>query len=161
MRMQAATHIRGIGSPADVLPGPPSKGGASGLFEGPVVVAMVTVRVMQVSIDEIIDVVAVRDCFVSTARAVHVARLMAGTAVLRRTAIGVAVGYLDDVLVHVIAMGMVQVSIVQVIDVVAVADGGVSAAGAVLVVVMGMLRIGASGHGRRPPCAVMRMMCEP
>jgi len=109
---------------------------------------MVAVGMVQVAIDEIVDVVAVRHRFVSAAGAMHMPRLMAGAAVLGRTAIGVLRGYFDDVLVHVVAMGMVQVAVVQVIDVVAMADGGVSAARPVLMVMMGVLRIGASGHGR-------------
>ena len=108
---------------------------------------MVAVRVVQVSVDQVVDVVAVRHSFVSTAPAVHMPGLMAGAPVLGRTAIGVAVGYFDHVLMHVVAVGMVQVSIVKVIDVVAMADGGVSAARPVFMVVMGVLRIGASGHG--------------
>ncbi|HET6320840.1 MAG TPA: hypothetical protein VFF87_02205 [Hyphomicrobium sp.] len=113
------------------------------------VVAMVAVRMVQVAVDEIVDVVAMRHRFVSAARTMHVPWLMAGAAVLGRAAIGVAIGHFDHVLMHVVAVGMVQVPIVQVIDVVTVADGGVSAAGPVLMLVMGVSRIGASGHGRR------------
>ena len=54
-------------------------------LNGAMVVAMISMRVMEVAIDEIIDMVAVRNRGVAAVRAVNMARLMAATAMVRRT----------------------------------------------------------------------------
>jgi len=46
--------------------------GQSGEFDRAVVVAVVAVRMMQMAIDEVIDVVAMRHCFVAAAGAMGV-----------------------------------------------------------------------------------------
>lgn len=99
------------------------------------VVAVSAVRVVEVAVDEVVDVVAVRDGGVSTARGVSVTRRVPGTCVRRCARRGVVAGDLDDALVHVAVMAVVEMAVVQVVDVVAVADGGVTAAGAVNVIV--------------------------
>jgi len=110
---------------------------------------MVAVRVMQPAVDDVVEVIAMRDGLVAAAGAVDMAALAAGgDAVV--TAIRIGRAHLDDVLVvvrlaaHLVRM--MQVAIVQVVHVVAVADGLVAAAGAVLVVVM---RMGLAGLGHR------------
>jgi hypothetical protein len=91
------------------------------------VVAMVAVGEVQVAIDEVADVVTVRDGLVSTSRSVDVALLVAAAFVIRRAARGVRRAYLDDMLVDVAVVHVVQVSIVKVVDVVAMTHGGVAA----------------------------------
>jgi hypothetical protein len=115
-----------------------------------VIVAVVAVRVVQMAVDQIVDVVAVRHRLVAATRPVLVPRLVAGAAVIGRAAVGIAGRHLDDVLVDVIAVGMVQVAVVQIVDVVAVANGAMTAVGTVLVRVIGVVRLRARGH-RRPP----------
>ena len=100
------------------------------------IVAVLTVRVMQVAVDEVVDVIAVRDRLVSTVGAVHVGRivtraLVAGGAVRRVRSVDV-----DLVLVDVILVGVVEVTVVQVVDVVSVLHRGMTAARVVLVVVV-------------------------
>jgi hypothetical protein len=101
-----------------------------------VVVAVVAVRVVQVAADEVIGVVAVGHGLVAAAGAVLVGLVVAVAGVGRRA--GGRVGGADRqaVLLDAAAVGVVQVAVVQVIDVVFVLDGGVAAAGAVLVVVV-------------------------
>jgi hypothetical protein len=70
---------------------------------------------------------------------------------LRRAAVGIARRDLDHVLVDMVAVGVVQVPVVQVIQMVAVLDRNVSAVGAMTVRVIGMLRVRA-WHGW-PPCS--------
>ena len=53
------------------------------------VVAVIAVRMMQMAVDEIVDMVAMRYRLVPASRTVLVARLMSGAPVLRRAAIGV------------------------------------------------------------------------
>ena len=95
------------------------------------IVAVVAVLVMQMRADEVVDVVAVRHSVVAAAFAVDVTGVVAGAAMIGRAAIGVLGVDGEPVLVHVVVMWMVEVSVVQVVDVVLVHDGGVTAAGLV------------------------------
>ena len=104
------------------------------------VVAVVAVRVVQVAIDEVVDVVAMRHRFVAAAGAVHVSRFVAAAVVFRRAGVRVGGTDGDDVFVNVVAMRVMQVAVVQVINVAFVLDGGVAAVRAVLVVVVGVVR---------------------
>jgi hypothetical protein len=115
-----------------------------------VIVAVVAVRMMQAPVDDVIDVVAMWDCLVPAAGAVHVAALLArGDALV--AAVGVGLADLDHVFVvvqfAVDLVRMVQVAVVEIIDVVTMADGLVAATGTVLVIVVGM---GLTGLGHRP-----------
>ena len=74
--------------------------------------------------------VAVGHCFVAATFAVDV-RGVVMPAMMRKTIGGVRCGYFNDMFVKVVAMGAVQVAVVQIIGMIAVADGRVSAAVAV------------------------------
>jgi len=115
-----------------------------------VVVAMITMGMMKVAIDQVIDVVAVRYGLVPASRTVNVARIMAAAIVVGRTLIRVFRADFERVFVHMIAMRMVQMSIMQVIDMVAMPDGGMSAVGAMLMVVMGVMGFVAGAHACAP-----------
>jgi hypothetical protein len=80
-----------------------------------VVVAVVAVRVVQVAIHQVIDMIAVRDRFVTATGAMHVPRLVAGAG--RGVAVGIRGTDFDDVLFNVITFDVFQLPIVQVIDV--------------------------------------------
>lgn len=122
--------------------------GASGDLQRTVVVAVIAVRMVQMTVDQVIDVVAVRHRFMPAARPMHMTGAMAGTVVLRRAAVRVGGADGDHVLVDMVAMHVMQVAVMQEIDVAFVAHRGVTALRAVLVVVMGVL--GATGHRRSP-----------
>lgn len=109
-------------------------------FERPVIVAVIAVRVMQVAIDEIVHVIAVRYGFVSAARAVYVGCVVAAALVVRCACVGIARRHVDHVFVDMVAMRMVQVPIVQVVDVIAVPYTGVPAVRAVGMG-MGLVRV--------------------
>jgi hypothetical protein len=111
-----------------------------------VVVAVVAVRVVEVALDQVVDVVAVRDRLVPAARTVDVPGLVRAAVVVGRAACRKLAGDLEDVLVDVRLVRAVQVPAVQVVDVVAVLHGRVAAAGAVDVAVLAMLL---AGHGWR------------
>jgi hypothetical protein len=96
---------------------------------GPVVVAMIPVRVVQVAVDEIVDVIAVLHCFVAAVRAVNVLDVMAGAAMVRRAGSGIAFTYLEDVLVTVCFMRVMKAPVMQIINVFAVDHGSVAAIG--------------------------------
>jgi hypothetical protein len=105
------------------------------------IVTVVAMRMVQVAIDQVIRVVAVRDGFMTAAGAVLVSALVAGTLVLRRAG-GRVIGidrqpvFLNSARGHV-----VEVAIVEIIHVAVVVDGRVPAAGTVLMVVLRVIRV--------------------
>jgi len=107
------------------------------------VITMVAMRVMQVTVYQIINVIAMRDGFVPAARAVDVIGGVCAARVLRGANLRVGGGNGDDVLVHVVAMRMVQMPVVQIINMAVVAHRGMAAVRAVLMRVVGMLGKGA------------------
>jgi hypothetical protein len=111
-------------------------GRCSDPFQWPVVVAVVPVRVVQVTVDQVVHMIAVGDRLMSAAGPVHMGGIVSAARVLGGAFGGVLGGHLDAVLVHVIAVGVVQVTVMEVVHVVPVLDGRVPAAGAVRVVVV-------------------------
>lgn len=122
--------------------------GASGDLQRTVVVAVIAVRMVQMTVDQVIDVVAVRHRFVAAAGPMHMTGAMAGTVMLRCAAVRVGGADGDHVLVDMVAMHVMQMAVMQEIDMAFVAHRGMTALRAVLVVVMGVL--GATGHRRSP-----------
>lgn len=101
--------------------------------DGTVVVAMVVMRVVQMPVDQIIHVVAMRHRLVAASGPMLVTFCMPG-ALMSGGAGGRVVGrHLKSMFVDMIVVHMMQMAIVQVIDVVAVTDGGVAAIGPVAV----------------------------
>jgi hypothetical protein len=100
-------------------------------FDRAVIVAVTLVGEMQMTVDQIADVVAVGHGFVATTRSVHVI----GTAalVIGGAALGVGGRNLQGMMLNTVSGGVVQVSIVQVVHMIAMLDGHVAAALAVLV----------------------------
>ena len=91
------------------------------------VVAVVPVRVVEAPLDEEVDVVAVGNRLVAAAVAV----LVAGTLVGAVTAVGMLLVDLEPVLVDMVAVGVVQVPVVEEVDVALVDHLRVAAARAV------------------------------
>jgi hypothetical protein len=97
-----------------------------------VVIAVIAVRMMKMPVDEVVDMIAMRNRFVTTA--------------VRRTLIGIFCAELDPMFVYMIAVRMVQMAIMDIVDVVAMLDCGVSTARAMLMVMLGVMRLVASAH---------------
>jgi hypothetical protein len=112
-----------------------------------VAVAMIAVRVVQVPVDQIVHVVAMRDRLVAAASAMLVRGVMAGSRRGRGAAIGVLGVDGDVVLVAVPFVRVVEMAVVQIVDVALVPDGDVTAIGPVLVLVVGVNRMIKLGHG--------------
>jgi hypothetical protein len=95
------------------------------------VVAMVAVGMVQVALDQIVYVVAMRNGFVAATGTMLVIHIVATTLVIRRASgwIGPSDGY--RMFVAVALVRMVQMAIVQIVDVTVVHDRGVPAAGSV------------------------------
>jgi hypothetical protein len=96
-----------------------------------VIVAVAAVRMVQVAVDEVIHVVAVRHGLVAAARAMLVVGSVGLAVVLRSACVGILRAYPDRVLVVVALVGVMKVAVVQIVDVTVVLDSGVSAAGTV------------------------------
>jgi hypothetical protein len=93
-----------------------------------VVVAVGPVRVVQVALDEVVDVVPVRYPLVPARRAVNVSLGMPGAAVRRRAVRRVRGADLERVIVDVVSVHVVKMTVVEIIDVVAVVHRDVAAA---------------------------------
>jgi hypothetical protein len=104
-----------------------------------VLVAVAVVRVVQVITNQVVHVLAVGHRFVTTPGAVLVLRIVLAALVVRRAPLGVLVVDVHRVLVDVAVVRVVQVTVVEVIHVVLMADRDVSASALVLVVVTGVL----------------------
>jgi hypothetical protein len=103
-------------------------------LQRPVVVAVVAVRVVQLSVHQVVDVVAVGNGFVPAAGTMPVTPLVAVVeprGALRR----VALVHRDPVLVHVVLVRVMETPVVEVVDVPVVPDGRVPTGGSMLVIV--------------------------
>jgi hypothetical protein len=101
-----------------------------------VIVAVAAARVVQVAIDQIVRVVAMRNSLVPATGAVLVSRVVSAAAVTGGAVGGVRAADRDGVLVHVVAMGVMEAAVVEIVRVPVVLHGGVTAAVAVLVLVL-------------------------
>lgn len=105
-------------------------GRCAGRLNRSVIVAMSAVRMVKMTSDQEIDVVAVRDRFVTAAGPVLVLALMAPTIVIGRASLWIPAPDLDHVFVDVAVMGMMQVAIMQVVDMIAMPEGDMATIGA-------------------------------
>lgn len=109
------------------------------------IVAVVTVAMVQVGADEVVDVVAVGDRLMSAPRPVDVVRVVPLASGATGAGLRVGARDRDDVLVDVVAVRVVQMPVVGEVDVPLVHDRRMPTAGAVDVIVRGVL---VSGHPR-------------
>jgi hypothetical protein len=98
------------------------------------IVAMVAVRVVEMRRDQIVDVASVRDGLVATIRAVAVLGIVRVAVMFWRAGVRMLGVDGDPMLVGMPLVWMVEMAVVQVVDMAVVDDGGVAAAGTVLVV---------------------------
>jgi hypothetical protein len=106
---------------------------------------MIAMWVMQMPVHQIIDMVTVRDGFVSAARTVLVAAFD-----LRRAAGRIRGIDRDHMLVDMIAVHVVQMTIVQIVEMALVADCGMAAIRTMLVGMVRVMLFRASGHDKPP-----------
>jgi hypothetical protein len=103
-----------------------------------VVVAVTIVRVVEMALDQVVGVIAMRHRRMAAVDAVDVTGGMAGAAMVRRALGRVGRVDRDRVLIDVIAVDVMQVPIVQIVDVAGVLDRGMAAVGTVNMV-MGLV----------------------
>jgi len=102
-----------------------------------VVVAVVAVGVVQVSVDEVVDVIAVGHRLVAAAVLVDVRGIVSTAGVIRRAQFRIGSRDFQAVFENCAIGGlMVQVPVVEVVGVPIVSDGRVAAVGAMLVIVI-------------------------
>lgn len=101
-----------------------------------VVIAVIAVRMVQMAGDEIIDMIAMWNSLVTAAGSMNVGGIMSATSMVGRASIRVLAAHFDCMFVHVIAMRMMKMAIMEVIQMVAVSDGNVAAVGSMGVIVV-------------------------
>lgn len=125
-----------------------------GIYAGPdlrtcrnlsVIVTVIAVRMVQVTIDKIIHMVPMRYCFVPAIGAMHMPGFVTAAFMVRGAGVGVRSRHPDGMLVVMALVRVVHMAIVQVIYVSIVFDGGVTASGAMFVVVV-IMRMMMFGH---------------
>jgi len=105
----------------------------------PVVVTVIAMRVVEVTVNQIVDVVTVRNHFVAAIWTVNMARVMTAALMVWRARVRVGGGDVKRVLFDLpIGADVMHVAIVQVVNVIAVLNARVFAIRAVLVVVIGV-----------------------
>ena len=107
---------------------------------------MLAMGMVEMPRDQVIGVIAVRNCFVAAARAMDVSRLVVAAVMSWSAGIGILFTYRNRMLYHRSPFVLVtQVPVMQVIDVPVVFDLDMPTIGTVLVIVLG------SGHGFPSP----------
>lgn len=112
------------------------------------VVTMVAMGMVQMPINQVVGVVAVRHGFVSATRPMHMARFVSRATMIGRAAVRIGRRNFERVLVDMITVDMVKVTVMQIIDVPVMLHGRVAAGRAMLVRMVGMVRCIAVGHRR-------------
>jgi hypothetical protein len=138
-----------IRSPHRALPITGGKGGLSPRQRA-VVVAVIPVRVVQVPIMQVVDMITVRHGLVAARWAMCVSRLVTRAAMRRSALHRICAAHVNDVLIHVIAVWMVQMPIMQIVDMITVTDSGMPAGWTVLMRVPSVCRVGTCRHDASP-----------
>ena len=118
------------------------RGRISGQPHGSVIVTMAGVGAMETPIDEVIDMIAMRYRLMPATGAVNMVR----PAGFGRAPVGVRGVYRELMLVHVIAVDMMHVAVMEIIHMPVVPHRCVAAVGTVLVRMIGMMRLGTGSH---------------
>jgi hypothetical protein len=103
----------------------------SGEDDGAVIIAVIAMRMVQAAVAQIIEMIAMRHEFMA-------AILMSALAGSRNAGVRIEVADFDDVFVIVVAMSEMQMTVVEVIHVIAMPDARVSAVFGVRVSVVGV-----------------------
>jgi hypothetical protein len=98
-----------------------------------VIVAMIAVRMVQASVDKVIDVISVRHSLVTASWPMLMCRLVPACSVFGRAAVGIIGGDLQDMLLDALAFHVMQVSVLEIVHVIFVPNRDVSAARAMFV----------------------------
>jgi hypothetical protein len=101
------------------------------------IITMVAVRMVQMPIDEVVDVIPVRNSFVPAVRSMNVVGIVSAAGMFRSTGFRICVADRNRVLFDFSTLGLVmKVAVVQIINVPVVLDRGVTATGTMLMIVV-------------------------
>ena len=100
---------------------------------------MVAVRVMQVTLYQVVDMVPMGHALMAAIGAMNMPFIVAGAVMVSCASVGVRCVHFEHVLIDMIPVHMVQVPVMQVIGVLVMADGLMPAVWSVLVSVPSML----------------------
>jgi hypothetical protein len=104
-----------------------------------VVVAVIAVRVVQMAADTVVDMIAVRNRLMAASGAVDMTCVVAAAAMVGGAVVRVVARHFDHMLVDMSFVRMVEMTVMEIIDVPAVAHRRVAAARPMLVGMLGML----------------------
>jgi len=111
-----------------------------------VIIAMVTVRMVKVAIDQVIDVIPVWHGFVPASGSVNVAGFVPAAVVIRGASVRVLLTDFESMLIHVTGMWVMQMAVMEKIDMPVVPYRSMAAVLAMPVVMVGMVRQFTSAH---------------
>lgn len=101
-----------------------------------VMVAVILMRMVEMAADEEVDVVAVRNAGMAAVSGVNVAHLVALAGVIGRALRGIVGVHVQCVFLALLAILMMQMTVVQIVDMIAVFDRGVPAVSSVGMIVL-------------------------
>jgi hypothetical protein len=111
---------------------------------------MIPMWMMQVAVDQVVNVTAMGNALMPTARAMYMTLLMSSTLVTRRTSLWIRRSDFKNVLVNATGVCVLQVAIMQVVGVTGVNDGYMAAGESVLM--NKLLMIGSFVYRDPPGC---------
>jgi len=97
-------------------------------------------------VHEIVHVIAMRHGLMPASGAVTMLRLVSPAVVMRRALVRIRPRDFESVLIHMVAMRMMQMTVMQIIDVIIVLDCGMPTVGAVFMLMIGMMSLIAGSH---------------
>lgn len=109
------------------------------------VVTMIAMGMMQVSIHQVVHMIAMGYSLMTAAWPMHMSCRMTATLMSRRATVRVLAAHLQGMLIDMVAMYMMQMAIVKIIDVTIMLDGSMATARLMLVIVALVLLAGAHG----------------
>ena len=104
-------------------------------FQFAVIVAVSAMRMVQMAVHQVINMIAMRHGFVAAVGTVSVLLLMSRAIVVRRAFLRIRRGHLNLMVVHMVAVSVMQMAIVKIIRVAIVFHGNVPAVWAMYVAV--------------------------
>ena len=93
-----------------------------------VIVAVIAVRMMEASVDQVIKVVPVRNHLMAAARTMAMRRIVSGSTMLRVAPIGIRGTNFNHVFISAPLFHMLQVAMVEIINVILMLNGNMAAA---------------------------------
>jgi hypothetical protein len=92
-----------------------------------VIIAMIAMRMMEPALHQVVHVIPMRDWFVAAACTMHMLGFMSAVPERRCTIIRIFGAHLNDMLLDNIAFLVMEMAVVEIVDMVAMLDGDMTA----------------------------------